>query len=218
MARPTAQDLERLAAGGSTVRLKRGARVFSEGDVVDAVFVIRRGSIGLGRTVRGRPVTLLLLREGDILGDIPTLLQAPAAFDAVAETDAELVAIPSGRLVATLDQSPEFARRWVLWLAGRLSNAHSRLLSLLAGDVRAQVAALLVQESCLGDTIHLTHQSIAAMVGAQRSSVTRALDELAADEVISTGYGQVTIRDHDALVAAARSARPDDLAATSTVA
>ncbi len=174
MARPTAQDLERLAAGGSTVRLKRGARVFSEGDVVDAVFVIRRGSIGLGRTVRGRPVTLLLLREGDILGDIPTLLQAPAAFDAVAETDAELVAIPSGRLVATLDQSPEFARRWVLWLA--------------------------------------------AMVGAQRSSVTRALDELAADEVISTGYGQVTIRDHDALVAAARSARPDDLAATSTVA
>ncbi|MFN2505563.1 MAG: Crp/Fnr family transcriptional regulator, partial [Acidimicrobiales bacterium] len=122
MARPNAQDVERLAAGGESRRVKRGTRVFAEGDAVDAVYVIRRGRVALGRTVRGRNVTLLLLREGDILGDIPMLLRTPAPFDAVATTDVELVAIPSGRLVATLDKSPEFARRWVLWLSGRLSN------------------------------------------------------------------------------------------------
>lgn len=213
-ARPSEQDLERLAAGGETVRVKRGDRIFSEGDIVDAVHVIRRGRVALGRRVRGRDVTLLLLREGDILGDVPVLLQAPASFDAVAETDAELVAIPVGRLLATLDHSPEFARRWLLWLSGRLFNAHTRLLSLLAGDVRAQVAALLVQESCRGDTIRLTHLEIASMVGAQRSSVTRALDDLANESVIATGYGHVTILDHDALVAVARSTGGDDVALT----
>ncbi|MFN2503822.1 MAG: Crp/Fnr family transcriptional regulator, partial [Acidimicrobiales bacterium] len=134
----------------------------------------------------------------------------PAPFDAVATTDVELVAIPSGRLVATLDKSPEFARRWVLWLSGRLSNTHTRLLSLLAGDVRAQVAALLVQESCRGDTVHLTHHDIAAMVGAQRSSVTRALDELAAAGAIATGYGHVTILDNEHLLAVARSEGGDE--------
>ncbi|MGE3449231.1 MAG: Crp/Fnr family transcriptional regulator [Microbacteriaceae bacterium] len=96
-------------------------------------------------------------------------------------------------------------RRWLLWLSGRLSNAHTRLLSLLAGDVRAQVAALLDQESCRGDTTRLTHHDIASMAGAQRSSVTRALDDLATKGVIATGYGQATIRDHDSLVAVARS-------------
>lgn len=177
-ARPTSEDLDRLAAGGEVVHLKRGARVFSEGDLVHHVWVIRRGTVALGRVANGRSVTLLLLREGDTLGDIPMLLQAPAQFDAVVATDAELVCIPAARLVATLDQSREFAQRWIMWLSGRLSKAHSRLLSLLAGDVRAQVAALLVQEACRGDTIALTHQDLAAMVGAQRSSVTRALDEL----------------------------------------
>lgn len=214
-ARPSEQDLERLAAGGQVVRVKRGDLLFSEGDVVDTVHVIRRGSVALGRRVRGRGVTLLLLREGDILGDVPLLLQAPASFDAVAESDAELVAIPVGRFLATLEHSPEFARRWLLWLSSRLANAQARLLSLLAGDVRAQVAALLVQESCRGDRIRLTHQEIAAMVGAQRSSITRALDELAAEGVLATGYGQVTILDHDALVAVARST-PSDEVATAT--
>lgn len=205
IARPGDEDIARLAAGGEVIRVARGTRVFSEGDIVDAVYVVRRGSVALGRTVRGRDVTLVLLRDGDILGDLPTLLQTPAPFNAVATTDAELVAIPTGRLVATLDKSPEFAKRWILWLSGRLAGAHTRLLSLLAGDVRAQVAAVLAQESCRGDTIHLTHHDIAAMVGAQRSSVTRALDELAAEGVIATGYGQVTILDDDALAAVARS-------------
>lgn len=204
-AKPSEHDLERLAAGGETVRVRRGDHVFSEGDVVDAVHVIRRGSVALGRRIGGRDVVLLLLREGDILGDVPMLLQAPASFDAVAATDAELVAIPAGRLLATIDHSPEFSRRWLLWLSGRLSSAHTRLLSLLAGDVRAQVAALLDQESCRGEVIRLTHQEIASMVGAQRSSITRALDDLAGIGVITTGYGRVTILDHDALVAVARS-------------
>lgn len=212
VARPGAQDVERLASGGMPMRVARGTRIFAEGDAVDTVYVIRRGRVALGRSVHGREVTLLLLREGDILGDIPMLLQTPATFDAVAATDAELVAIPAGRLVATLDQSPDFARRWVLWLSGRLANAHARLLSLLAGDVRAQVAAVLAQESCRGDTIHLTHHDLAAMVGAQRSSVTRSLDELAADGVIATGYGQVTILDDDALVAVARGVTPSGTA------
>lgn len=214
-ARPSEQDLERLAAGGETVRVKRGDHIFSEGDIVDAVHVIRRGKVALGRRVRGHDVTLLLLREGDILGDVPMILRAPASFDAVAASDAELVAIPVNRLLATLDNSPEFARRWLLWLSGRLSNAHTRLLSLLAGDVRAQVAALLDQESCRGDTVRLTHQEIASMVGAQRSSITRALDDLAVEGVIATGYGQVTILDHDALVACARSMDRDEVTVAS---
>lgn len=205
IARPNAEDVERLAAGGDAVRVSRGERIFAEGDIVDAVYVVRRGRVALSRSVHGRTVTLILLREGDILGDIPVLMQSPAAFDAVAETDAELVAIPSCRLIATLDKSPDFAKRWVMWLTGRLANTQTRLLSLLAGDIRCQVAAVLAQESCRGDTIHLTHHDLAAMVGAQRSSVTRALDELAASNVIATGYGQVTILDHEALTAVARS-------------
>ncbi len=194
------------------MRVKRGDHVFSEGDVVDAVYVIRRGSIALGRQIGDRQVILLMLHEGDILGDVPMLLQAPASFDALAETDVELVAIPAGRLLATLDQSPEFARRWLLWLSGRLSSAHSRLLSLLAGDVRAQVVALLVQESCRGETIRLTHHEIASMVGAQRSSVTRALYGLSVDGVIETGYGQVTILDPHRLAASSRGMYKDGTA------
>lgn len=199
VARPTEDDIDRLAAGGTVVRVNRGERVFAEGDAVEFVYVIRHGRVELMRTVRGRAVTLLLLRAGDILGDIPTLLAAPAAFDAFAATDVELVAIAPARVWATLERSPEFARRWVTWLSGRLATTHTRLLSLLAGDILAQVATLLVQESCRGDVVELTHRDIAAMLGAQRSSVTRALDELANAGVVATGYGNVQVLDHDQL-------------------
>ena len=199
VARPTEEDIERLAAGGTFVRVERGEKVFAEGDAVDFVYVIRRGEVALSRTVGGRNVTLLLLREGDILGDIPTLLRAPATFDAVAVTDVELVSIAPARVWATLERSPEFARRWVTWLSGRLATTHTRLVSLLAGDIRAQVAALLVQESCRGDVVELTHRDIAAMLGAQRSSVTRAIDELADTGAVATGYGNVRVLDHELL-------------------
>ncbi len=199
VARPNEEDIERLAAGGTFMRVNRGEKVFAEGDAVDFVYVIRRGEVALSRSLRSRNVTLLLLRAGDILGDIPTLLRAPATFDAVAVTDVELVAIAPARVWATLERSPEFARRWVTWLSGRLATTHTRLLSLLAGDIRAQVAALLVQESCRGDVIELTHRDIAAMLGAQRSSVTRAIDELADTGAVATGYGNVRVLDHERL-------------------
>lgn len=188
-----------------------GEHVFAEGDVLDAVYVIRQGQVALRRSLNGRDVTLLRLHDGDILGDVPLLLRSPAAFDAVAETDVELVRISPGRLLATLDRSPEFARRWVLWLSGRLAATQLRLLSLLAGDVRAQVAAVLLQEGCRGETVHLTHHELAEMVGAQRSSVTRALDDLAAMGAVALGYGQIQLRDADALgQAAAGGSRLDD--------
>jgi CRP-like cAMP-binding protein len=207
-ARPGAEDIERLVAGGEPVAVGRGDHVFSEGDVLEAVYVIRRGTVALRRSVRGRDVTLLRLRDGDILGDVPMLLRAPAAFDAVAERETDLVHISAGRLLATLDRSPEFARRWVLWLSGRLASTQLRLLSVLAGDMRAQVAAVLLQEACRGDTVHITHQEIAEMVGAQRASVTRALDELADLGALTRGYGQIRVVDADLLGRAASGLEP----------
>lgn len=204
--RPSDEEIDRLATGGETLWLARTSRVFSEGDLVDAVYVIRRGTVALGRTIHGRTVTLVLLREGDIFGDVPTLLRAPASCDATAKTDTEVIRIPAERFLATLHRSPEFAQRWVVWLAGRLSSAHTRLLSVLAGDVRSQVAAVLAHEACRSTTVHLTHVDIAAMVGAQRSSVTRVLDDLAAARIVSTGYGHVTILDRDALARIAMGA------------
>jgi CRP/FNR family transcriptional regulator len=199
LARPSVDIVDQLAAGGTIVRLARGETVFVEGDLVDAVYVVRGGEVSLGRRVGRRRVTLMRLRVGEILGDIPVLLRTPAPFDATVEADAMLVRIPIERVLATLDRSPQFARRWIMWLTGRLANAQTRLLSLLAGDVESQVAAVLAQEGCRGATVHLTHDDLAQLVGAQRSSVTRALDSLANAGVVTTGYGKVTILDRQEL-------------------
>jgi CRP-like cAMP-binding protein len=166
--------------------------------------VVRHGVIGLGRRIHGRRVTFLLLRPGDIAGDEAAVLGSTALADAFAVTDAGVFDVPVPEFLQALDLRSPFVRRWAAGLGGRLSAFQTRLEEVLAGDLRASIASLLLHE--LGGTarvVNLKQQTIADLLGVQRTSVSRTLHELQRQGVVDVGYGHIAIRDIAGLAKAA---------------
>jgi len=199
-----APELRALAERFTERNLRPGQCLFREGSVLPAVHVVRRGLIGLGRRSHGRRLTFLLLRQGDIAGDEAAVLGSPALTDAFAVTEAGVLAVPVSEFLQALDLHSPFVRRWAAGLGGRLSAFQTRLEQVLAGDLRSSIASLLVHE--LGTdrrVVDLTQQTIADLLGVQRTSVSRTLHELQRQGIVDVGYGHIAVRDLGGLARAA---------------
>jgi CRP-like cAMP-binding protein len=184
--------------------LAAGQCLFPEGTALNDVYIVRRGVVGLGRRSHGRRITFLLLRCGDIVGDVAALLGGVALFDAFAVTEAKVVVVPAAAFVEALDLRSPFSRQWAVGLGERLSALQARLEDVLGGDLRSRIASLLHHETQAGSrVVSLTQQTIADLLGVPRTSVTRTLQGLHRQGIVDAGYGHIAIRDHAALAAAA---------------
>ena len=197
-------EVEALARRCPEQNLDAGQCLFQEGTPLTDVYVVRRGVVGLGRRAHGRRITFLLLRPGDIVGDVAALLGGVALFDAFAVTEAKVVVVPAAGFVAALDLRSPFSRQWAVGLGERVSALQGRLEEVLGGDLRSQIASLLHDQLEGGSrVVNLTQQTIADLLGVPRTSVTRRLRGLQRQGIVEIGYGHIAIRDHAALAAAA---------------
>jgi CRP-like cAMP-binding protein len=199
-----AAELEALARRCPEQTLAAGQCLFQEGTPLADVYVLRRGLVGLGRRAQGRRITFLLLRPGDVVGDVAALLGGVALFDAFAVTEARVVVVPAAGFIRALDLRSPFSRQWAIGLGGRVAALQARLEELLGGDLRSRIASLLHHELQDGSrVVSLTQQTIADLLGVPRTSVTRTLKGLQRQGIIEVGYGHIAVRDPAALAAAA---------------
>jgi CRP-like cAMP-binding protein len=197
-------ELEALAKRCPVRALGTGDCLFKRGTRVADVYVVRRGLVGVGRRAHGRRVTSLLLRPGDIAGDVAALLGGPAIFDAFAVAEAEVLVVPANEFLAALDLRSPFSRQWAVGLGARVSALQGRLEETLGGALRSRVAALLHHElEGNSRVVSLTQQAIADLLGVQRTSVTRVLRGFQRQGIIEIGYGHIAVRDHASLAIAA---------------
>lgn len=203
-----AAELDALAEHCPEQHLSAGQCLFREGSPLTNVYVVRRGKVGLGRRAHGRRITFLLLRPGDIVGDVAALLGGVALFDAFAVTQASLVVVPAAQFLDAIDLRSPFSRRWAIGLGERVSALQTRLEEVLSGDLRSRIASLLHHElRGAPGVVTLTQQIIADLLGVPRTSVTRTLKGLQRQGIIEIGYGHIAVRDGGALAVAAGRAR-----------
>jgi CRP/FNR family transcriptional regulator, cAMP and macrophage regulator len=201
-------ELNALARRCPEQNLAAGQCLFQEGAALDNVYVVRRGVVGLGSRAHGRRITFLLLRPGDIVGDVAALLGGVALLDAFAVTEAKVVVVPAAGFLEALDLRSPFSRQWAVGLAERLSALQSRLEETLGGDLRSRIASFLHHELEGGSrVVSFTQQTIADLLGVPRTSVTRTLKGLQRQGIVEIGYGHIAIRDYAALAAAAGRGR-----------
>jgi CRP-like cAMP-binding protein len=201
-------ELDALARRCPEQNLAAGQCLFQEGSSLTDVYVVRRGLVGLGRRAQGRRITFLLLRPGDMVGDVAALLGGVALFDAFAVTEASLLVLPATEFLEALELRSPFSRQWAIGLSERVSALQTRLGDVLGGDLRSRIALLLHHEFEGGSrVVSLTQQTIADLLGVPRSSVSRALQGLQRQGIVDIGYRHIAIRDGAALAAAAGHAQ-----------
>ncbi len=121
-------DLERLCRDAREIDITRGSRLFAEGDPGGEAYVITSGEIEIIKQSVGRDVLLTVRREGDVIGEMSLLEDAPRMATARARTDASAIALSRDSLDELLDTSHTAVRALFQVLLARRRENEGRLL------------------------------------------------------------------------------------------
>jgi CRP/FNR family transcriptional regulator, cyclic AMP receptor protein len=198
------QDLEALGPAAKSRTFRKGSYIFREGDVGNALYVIRRGQVKISRMGRGgTEAVYAILVPGDSFGEIALLSGDEArTADAQAMELTECVSVPKDPLLAFLDQHPLMSRHLMQALARYVQQVDESLAEIAFLDIGGRVARKLLD---LGQShgrktadgirinVRLSQRTLAAMVSASRENVNRALHRLTVRGDIRQDGGLITI-------------------------
>ncbi len=211
---PLFRELDRTAVRGFAEltreqKFAKGSVIVSEGDPGDALFVVRAGEVKvllIGED--GREVILNVLGVGDHFGELSLIDGRPRSAHVVATQASGLLVLRRADFRRQVEESPAVAWGLMVELSRRLRQADGTIGSLVLLDVPGRVAKVLLEHAAPGQPAvlvkHITHQTMAQMIGASRETVSRAMAEFQEKGLISVARRLVTIVDRAALEARSR--------------
>lgn len=169
------------------------------GDPGERFYLLRKGraKVFLGND-DGREVILAILSPGDFIGEMALLDNEPCSASVMTLEESEFVSIGKAEFQKILASSPDMAANLLEVMARRLREADQQIESLALNDVRTRVENVLrglaeLENGTLVIPARLTHKDIAAMVGASREVVTRALRALEDSGTIRVEGRRITL-------------------------
>jgi CRP/FNR family cyclic AMP-dependent transcriptional regulator len=203
------QDLGELATHLKRKRLLEGETLFLEGSPGSYLYIIVEGSIRIiARSIDGREVQMALLGPFDVIGELSALDGKPRSGEARAAEDTQLYALSGQALKNFVLSHPAVAWELLKVLASRLRKADEALADAAFLDVPGRVAKKLLE---LAETTSkktpegypvtrpVTQEQLAAMVGATREGVNRALSAFAAMGAIERRGRSYVLKDREVL-------------------
>ena len=201
------EETSALASALELADLPQGHLLYKAGALPHGIWVVRTGSVELTAGTGGRRAVVQLLRRGDIVGDVYLVIGMPAPVTARVGEPGRFVHVSADNFRTLLEKHPRLASVWMANLCSRLAQSRVRLLELLAPALHQRLARLLLEETEDG-VLRMSQAGIAQMLGAQRSSVNRALKKLERDGVVELRYASVILNDKERLAALAAEVAP----------
>jgi CRP-like cAMP-binding protein len=207
------EELQRLGGLLRPRRYTRGEVIFLEGDEGTALCLIAEGRIRIQLTgTDGREVVINVYGPGEIFGELALLDGEPRSADAIAQDPSRVFWLQRDDFAAFLDSHPRAAMTMLASLSRRLRHTTRVVQDATFRDVPARLARVLLdlatrsgQPTPQGVRIEsrLTQGELAAMVGASRETVNRALRGFEQRGLIGWDTNRVMIAQPDQLRARA---------------
>ena len=188
-------------------RLDRGDTLFSMGARPDAMYVVLSGRIAIVTTAPdGRDSVISLMEEGDLFGEMGLFDGRGRSASARALEASEVLAVPYGPVRRLYENNPEHLWRVVSMLVRRLRAAGTALTDAVFLDVVGRTAKRLLGFAGEDDTFVLpvTQEELAAMVGASRERVNKAISQFVRLGWLGRSGTTYTIRDRTQLTLRSR--------------
>ena len=110
-------DIARIVQHGRLVEFEARDRIFAEGELADAFYLIRTGLVALRVVDGGASRKIETLHEGDALGWSWLFPPYEWHFEAVAETPVRAIAVDAGALRREFEADPGFGYRLIARIA-----------------------------------------------------------------------------------------------------
>jgi len=120
-------DLEKLCQMVQEVSLRAGEQLFAEGSAGDKAYIIKDGQLEILKQSGGREVLLAVRQQGEVIGEMSLLEDAPRMASVRARTDSHLLALSNSQLDHLLSSSPSAARAMLYTVMARLRSTEAML-------------------------------------------------------------------------------------------
>jgi CRP/FNR family transcriptional regulator, cyclic AMP receptor protein len=166
--------------GGRTIRtFTKRQRVFSQGDVADAVFYIQRGKVSLSvLAASGKEATIGILNEGNFFGEGCLAAQALRMGTATAMTACTLMRIDKKSMMGVIHRERAFSDMFVAYLLTRNIRYEEDLVDQLFNSSEKRLARILLLLAHFGKDGQpevaipkISQKTLAEMVGTTRGRV-----------------------------------------------
>ena len=138
------EDLQEICGAVSEMVLPEGELLFAEGDRGDKAYIIKEGQLEITKQTSGREVLLAVRGEGDVIGEMALLEEAPRMASVRARVPTALITVRKEMLDNLLATSPSAARAMLQTVIERWrgTQAHLRQSEKMAqlGTLTAGVA------------------------------------------------------------------------------
>jgi CRP/FNR family transcriptional regulator, cyclic AMP receptor protein len=201
------EEIERLAGASRREDLRRGDTLFHEGDEPDRLYVVVQGRIAISkRSIDGRESVVALMEEGDLFGEMGLFQPQGRSAEARALEPSSVLAVAFEPVRDIYQQRPELLWDVVSLLADRLRTMDDVLADSVFLDVTGRTAKRLLEIAGSRDefVLPVTQEELAAMVGASRERVNKAIASFVRLGWIAQSERRYRITDRDQLERRAR--------------
>ncbi len=169
-------SFDRRHGGVTKYTLKRGSRLFSQGEPTPDMFYLDQGQIQLSVTsLQGRPAIVGILTAGDLCGESCLASSPEQIATATCIADSLVARIPRPIAIRAVQQDPGFAEFCVTHFLNRSARLTERLIRQFFDTSETRLACILLQLSnhgCeRGPTVirNLGQEALAQLIGTSRS-------------------------------------------------
>jgi len=202
------EEMEDLAKRAPDTFLEQADILYSPGDGTERLFILKKGKVQLYEIGDGDEITLALVDEGNVFGEMALTGQSLHGLYVRALTPSVVVSLRRAEVEHLIVNKPEVGLRLVQVLAERLRDSERRYADMVAKDVPArlatQIRTLVDSEGLVSNEshripTHYTHERLASMIGCKRVAVTRAFRKLEEGGAVKLKDRRIVVKDLDAL-------------------
>lgn len=172
--------LATIGEGRKNVSVARKHVIFSQGDIADAVFHIKKGKVRLTVVSKtGKEATIAIMSEANFFGEGALAGQPLRMGSAVAMTDCELLRIEKKAMMEALHREHAFSDVFVAYLLARNIRYEEDLVDQLFNSSEKRLARVLLMLAHFGkegvpQTVvpKMSQETLAEMIGTTRSRVS----------------------------------------------
>jgi CRP/FNR family cyclic AMP-dependent transcriptional regulator len=201
-------DFDALASLLQTRAFPRHRVILSGHEPCEAFYVVVSGQVKVMLIAEdGREVVLSLLGPGEFFGEMALMDDEPFESSVIAVEESQLLVLDRHAFRNCVRDMPGMALGLLRALCTRLGESDHRIGELMILDVTGRVAHLFLELAARQDGVVIadapTHQVMAQMIGSTRETVSRTINAMNVQKLISGSTGEIRIIDRPALERAA---------------
>jgi CRP-like cAMP-binding protein len=178
--------LEKTSTGKQMLRVRKGEKLFAQGDAADAIFFLESGKVKISVVSRGgKEAVLGLLGPPNFFGEGSLVGQSLRLSTAAALESSIVLRVEKAAMVLALQEQPDLAEKFMAALLMRNIELEEDLCDQLFNRSEKRLARVLLKLARLRDRDvlpeskipTLSHETLAEMVGTTRSRITHFMNK-----------------------------------------